>query len=75
MFHGTANWHITISGTLNLLLLSSVAARSGDLVRSPTDNHFLPFLVYDDITLKLVDGIGIDNLGASVKIRNEKGHK
>lgn len=73
--NGTANWDITISGVLNLLLLSSLAARSGDLVYNRLGEHPLPFLVYDDIVLRLGDGDEIEDLVASVKIRNIKGHK
>ena len=74
--NGTANWDITISGVLNMLLLSSLAARSGDLVSSPMERDSpTAFLNYDDIVLKLVNGKEIVNLIASVTIRNEKGYK
>ena len=76
MSNGTANWDITISGVLNMLHLSSLTARSGDLVNSPMErNSPTAFLNYNDIVLKLVDGKEIVNLVASVTIRNEKGYK
>lgn len=59
-----------------MLHLSSLTARSGDLVNSPMErNSPTAFLNYNDIVLKLVDGKEIVNLVASVTIRNEKGYK
>ena len=76
MSNGTKNWDITISGVLNLLLLSSLAARSGDLVPDDMEKGSpTAFLNYNDIVLKLVNGKDIVNLVASVTIRNEKGYK
>ena len=76
MTNGTANWDITISGVLNILCLSSLAARSGDLVRSQMEEDSpTAFLNYNDIVLKLVNGKEIVNLVASVMIRIEKGYK
>lgn len=41
-------------------------------MKDQRDAHPLPFLCYDDITIKLVGGDGIENLEAIFVIRNEK---
>lgn len=41
---------------------------------STLDAHDRPFLCYSDVTMKLVGGVGLEDLVAKV-IRNEKGMK
>jgi hypothetical protein len=72
---GTTNWDKTIQKTLSLLLIGALSCRSGDIMKDQRDAHPLPFLCYDDITIKLVGGEGIENLEAIFAIRNEKKKK
>lgn len=72
---GTTNWDKTIQKALSMLLIAALSCRGGDIMKTQSETHDRPFLCYDDITLKLVDGVGIENLEASVIIRNEKGKK
>jgi hypothetical protein len=72
---GTTNWDKTIQKTLSLLLIGALSCRSGDIMKDQRDTHPLPFLCYDDITIKLVGGNEIENLEAIFVIRNEKKKK
>lgn len=72
---GTGNWDKPIQRALSLLLISALSCRSGDIMTSTRDTQKLPFLCYNDITVKLVGGNGLENLEAEVLIRNEKKKK
>jgi len=72
---GTTNWDKTIQKTLSLLLIGALSCRSGDIMKDQADTHELPFLCFDDITIKLVGGFGLENLQALFVIRNEKKRK
>jgi hypothetical protein len=72
---GTTNWDKTIQKALSLLLVRALLCRSGDIMKDQKDTHPLPFLCYDDITVKLVGGVGIENLEAVFLICNEKKKK
>jgi hypothetical protein len=72
---GTTNWDKTMQKALSLLLVGALSCRSGDIMKDQKDTHSLPFLCYDDITVKLVGGVGIENLEAVFLIRNEKKKK
>jgi hypothetical protein len=74
--NGTINWDVTLSKALSLLLIAPLAARSGVLNKDKRDEQLLlPFICWNDITMKLVNGEDINNLLAEVVSRNEKGHK
>lgn len=72
---GTTNWDKTIQKALSLLLVGALSCRTGDIMKDQSDVHDLPFLCYDDITVKLVGGDGIENLEAEIVIRNQKRKK
>jgi hypothetical protein len=72
---GTTNWDKTIQKALSILLIAALSCRNGDITKTQSETHDRPFLCYDDITIKLVNGVGLENLVASVVIRNEKGKK
>lgn len=71
----TTKWDKTIQKALSLLFVGALSCRSSDIMRDQADTHPLPFLCYDDITMKLVGGVGIENLEATFVIRNEKKKK
>lgn len=73
--HGTPNWDKVIQRVLGLLLISALSCRSGDIMTSTRDTQKLPFLCYNDVTIKLVNGDRLENLQAEVLIRNEKKKK
>lgn len=69
---GTVNWDVTLAKTLSIVLVAALGSRTGDVTVAPLDTNDLPFLCYQDITLKLSkDG----HLTAQVLLRNEKGDK
>jgi hypothetical protein len=70
---GTRSWDVALSKILSIVLTSALAARTGDLTVGELDDRELPFIVYEDITLKLNRGAKLVNLIATVVIRNEKG--
>lgn len=72
---GTTNWDKVIQKALSLLLVGALSCRSGDIMKDQRDTHPLPFLCYNDITMKLVGGAGIENIEAVFLIRNEKSKK
>jgi hypothetical protein len=73
--NGAMNWDVTLSKVTSIILQSALSSRSGDLATDPLDDQPLPFLCYEDITLKLVGGDRLENLVAKFVIRNEKGAK
>jgi hypothetical protein len=72
---GTGNWDKTIQKALSILLIAALSCRGGDIMKTQSETHDLPFLCYDDITIKLVGGLSLENLVATVVIRNEKAKK
>ncbi|KAK0125600.1 hypothetical protein ONS96_009435 [Cadophora gregata f. sp. sojae] len=72
---GTTNWDKTIQKALSMVLIAALSCRCGDIMKTQSETHELPFLCYDDITIKLVGGHGLENLVATVVIRNEKTKK
>jgi hypothetical protein len=73
--NGTTNWDKTIQKVLSILLIAALSCRSGDIMKTQSETHDRPFLCYDDITIKMVNGVGLEDLVATVVIRNEKGKK
>ena len=73
--NGAISWDVTLLKALFLVLIAALAARSGDLNKDNSDQQLLPFICWNDITMKLVDGKDINNLEAKVVIRNEKNYK
>lgn len=72
---GTLNWDVTLSKLTSIVLTAALLVRSGDILADSLDDQPLPYLCYQDITLKLVGGQDIEHLVAEVVIRNEKGKK
>ncbi|KAL2075417.1 hypothetical protein VTL71DRAFT_360 [Oculimacula yallundae] len=72
---GTTDWDKTIQKALSMVLIAALSCRCGDIMKTQSETHDLPFLCYDDITIKLVDGNDLNNLVATVLIRNEKAKK
>ena len=52
--NGTINWDVVLAKTLSIVLTAALASRTGDVTVAPLDEHELPFLCYEDITLKLL---------------------
>jgi hypothetical protein len=73
--NGTRSWDVTLAKILSFVLTSALAARTGDLTVGELDDQELPFIAYEDITLKLNRGAKLVDLIATVVIRNEKGKK
>ena len=73
--NGCRSWDTILSRALCILLCSAMHVRTGDITKAHLDEHPLPFLCWDDVTMKLVDGEQLENLEARVLIRNEKMHK
>jgi hypothetical protein len=73
--NGTINWDVVLAKTLSIVLTAALGSRTGDVTVAPLDIHQLPFLCYEDITLKLIKGDDLTTLVTKVVIRNEKGHK
>lgn len=59
---GTANQDITIQKVLSILLILALSCRVGDITTAAEDDQPLPFLYYNDITIKLVGGNKLKNL-------------
>ncbi|KAF4631385.1 hypothetical protein G7Y89_g6747 [Cudoniella acicularis] len=72
---GTLCWDITLFRIATIVLTAALSARSGDICTDPTDDQPLPYLSYQDITMKFHGGDKIEDLVASVVIRNEKSKK
>lgn len=72
---GTLNWDVTIYRALSIVFIAALATRAGDITRSNLDTQLRPYLCYNDITMKLVNGTDIINIEAQVIIRNEKVYK
>ncbi|KFY43691.1 hypothetical protein V494_01849 [Pseudogymnoascus sp. VKM F-4513 (FW-928)] len=72
---GTTNWDKVIQKALSIVLVAALSCRTGDITKETLDIHDRPFLCYDDVSIKLVDGNSLNNLVAEVVIRNEKSRK
>jgi hypothetical protein len=72
---GTIDWNITLVKIQSIVLHTALGCRTGDVSASRLDRHALPFLTYQDITMKLVGGNTIEHLTMMVRVRNEKGRK
>ena len=75
LHEGTPTWDKTIQKALSLLLISALSCRSGDIMVAALGDQPLPFLYYNDVTIKLVGGTELNNLEALIVIRNEKKNK
>jgi hypothetical protein len=71
----TINRDVVLAKTLSVVLTAALGSRTGDVMVAPLDVHHLPFLCYEDITLKLIKADDLTALVAKVVIRNEKGYK
>jgi len=72
---GIINWDKIIQKVLFIVLIFAFLCRIGDITKTLGKTHNFPFLCYNDFTIKLIKGIRLENLEASVVIRNEKGKK
>jgi hypothetical protein len=75
LHHGALDWDLTMVKIQSIILHSALACRRGDISASRLDRHALPFLTYEDVTMKLVGGSSIEHLTMMVRVRNEKGRK
>ena len=73
--NGTINWDVVLAKALSIMITAATGARTGDLTVARLDEQELPYLCYQDITLKLAGGDKLENLVAKVVIRNEKNWK
>jgi hypothetical protein len=73
--NGTINWDVVMSKALSIVMVAALASRAGDVTVAQLDGQTLPFLCYNDITIKLKGGRAVEDLEAQVVIRNEKGAK
>lgn len=72
---GTVHWDVTLSKVTSVVVTAAITARAGDIYADRADDQPLPYLCYQDIRLKLVEGDNVEHLAAEVVIRNEKGQK
>jgi hypothetical protein len=73
--HGALNWDVTIYKALVVVIVAALASCAGDVPNDALDNQLLPYLCYDDKTLKLVGGHDISDIRGTFIIRNEKTNK
>jgi hypothetical protein len=74
--NGCLDWDISLVKLQNMVLVTALACRVGDVTKGARDRHKLPYLVYGDIDIKLVrGGTTIDDLNMMVTLRNEKANK
>ncbi|KAL1597760.1 hypothetical protein SLS60_008247 [Paraconiothyrium brasiliense] len=69
------SWDVQLSRVQQLLLLSALSCRNGDINKNRLDRHDLPFLCFGDLTMKLIGGNELEDLAVMVKLRNTKGTK
>jgi hypothetical protein len=72
---GVSNWDVTLAKIQSILLVAALACRVGDINEGMRDRHENPFLMYEDLTVKLVGGDDIQNMVMMVRMRNNKGQK
>lgn len=72
---GTLNWDVTLSKAASLVITAALSARAGDVTTDRMENQPLPYLCYQDVTIKLVGGNDLQHLMVEVVIRNEKSKK
>ncbi|SMQ47771.1 unnamed protein product [Zymoseptoria tritici ST99CH_3D7] len=73
---GAPDWSVVIYRCLSITLSSALGCRPGDITTAWLQDHDLNYLAYMDITATMKKGgKPIDDLSATVVIRNEKGHK
>ena len=73
--NGVDYWDVVLSKILSILLISSLCCRTEDVIKDRTDRHKLSYLAYQDVVIKWVKLTELNNLKATVVIRNEKDHK
>ena len=59
---------------MSIVFCTALGTRIGDITRHWLDEHQFAFRCWD-VTIKLVEGTHIQELTATLLIRNEKGHK
>lgn len=67
------NCEVTLSKTTLIVLMAALSCRAGDFPRDLFNEQPLPYLVYEDIVLKLPGGNQLENLVGKFFIWNEKG--
>lgn len=72
---GTLNWDVAMCKALAIVLIAALACRTGDVTKAKLDTQLLPYLCYNDVTMKLVNGSDITSIEAQFVIWNEKVHK
>ena len=72
LVNGAIHWDVTLSKTLAVVMVAALTSRAGDVTKNRMDEQKLPYLCYDDVTLKLVGGDDLENLMAKITIRGEK---
>ena len=72
---GVCNWDIALAKIQNMVLVSALGCRVGDITKGQRDRHNLPYLCYGDIQMKLIGGGTVDDLVMVVLLRNNKGCK
>ena len=75
LINGALNWDVIMYKAMAIVLIAALACRSGDITKARLDTQLLPYLCYNDVTMKLVNGNDITNIEAQFVIRNEKLHK
>lgn len=73
--NGTISWDVTLAKVMAIVVVAALSARAGDVTTHKLDEQELPFLCYNDVTIRLVGGGEMENLQASFLIRGEKGEK
>lgn len=73
--NGTISWDVTLSKNMSILLIATLACRTGDITKARLDKHKLPFLCWNDVTIIVKDSKDVHTITGRVVIRNEKEHK
>lgn len=70
---GTLNWDCTIHIISCVILMSTLACRSGDITKDLNDRHAYPSLIWEDVHMMMTEGgTSINDLEAIITLRNEK---
>jgi len=72
--HGVVSWDVHLSRWASIVFQAALNCRVGELLRSK-EYKGTEFLAYEDIEMKLVDGVEFHHLQMRIKLRYEKGTK
>lgn len=76
MFHhalqqGNCSWDVAISKVTSVVLTVALESGVGDVTKHCLDEHSLPYLCWNDITMTLEHRTGIENLTARILVSHQ----